>query len=159
MKKILPLLLAVCLVACKKESTTPPSLPAYPDNWGMTGNVNNTSFNASSFGASLIYDTTKGKFELNIDGWQSNTNETIYLRYSDFSFQPKTYRVDSSLNYPGSVTFGYYQKDNQESQFGEGVMEITSTDDTLIKGRFYFRTKNNTGVNGVFTVKPQFVYQ
>lgn len=154
MKYTLIILACSLLISCKKENKEETD-PVFPDKWGLLATIGTDSFTATSLNGAVLYHKSTGTYEMNINSWDKNAQNTIYLSHQGFVYSPKTYSLQAQppgeiKNY--SINYAFLQHiDETLKPCKSGQLRIHSVTGNEIKGSFVFSTADGTPVQGTYT--------
>lgn len=158
MKNLSILALTLLLItSCEKKDNY--EIEGDLPNRTMKGTVDGRYWEVSSLNGSLIGYIDGSGYEVNLNGWQQETDESIYLRIYPFSFQPQEYKL-SEVDYPykKQVWIGYTTDKNEKTVYAkDGLIIIDSYEDSVIRGSYDFHTTDDKHIRGWFALKPMYV--
>ncbi len=150
MKKIAIAVIATTLAlgwtSCKKKSPAPPADVFYPA--GIHAKINGVAWTAQYVNMTSL--TSNGNYNVEFDGPDSATNETISITLPNFSGKG-VHNLTTT-----SVDKAYYSLDTNFSSVPvwatTGQVTITAITDTSMDGTFYFTAGSKTITEGTFNV-------
>lgn len=151
---LLAILSLFVLNACKKDPQQV-VLPKAELVWHMTGMVASDSFEATSLNAS-VNKYPDGKLELNVNGWNKLSDQTIYLSVQDYK-GPGSYKIPGPTMQNAKATTAWYQKDHKNQLDAKsGTIAIQSAAANMITGLFDIVLVNGVRISGEFGVPPHY---
>jgi hypothetical protein len=139
-------------ISCSKHEDTNPPAPAFSAAPAMDGTVGDMAWAASSLNAGI--NVMGDSHDLEINGWQQATKQTIFLTIKPYNFATGTFYI--APNQPSSA---WYQiGDNAPGvpqQYAKsGKVIIYQVDADTVRGTYDFTTSTDTRVTGKFSVVP-----
>ena|ERR1044071_8667694 len=149
--------LCVCLLAsaCRKgREEQVIALPEVAKEGHMTGNIDSEQFTASSLNAS-VNKYPNGTLELNVNGWNQPSDQTIYFSIQNYK-GVDAYGIVPFTTLEAKTTNAWYEKNHSNKVYSHsGMVIIQYADPEMITGIYDFWI-NKTRIAGEFGIKPHY---